>query len=227
MSSPDSIKEDRAKYWDNKIRRWAESSYDEDRDDTMAKLRTSIDARKNEAMKLLDKHYDDTFSLLDLGCGAGQFVIEVAKRGWLSFGHGWDFAEDGIKFADELRDAEGLPPEEVQFKVAGVDEEWPDVDVITGLGLLDWLDEDQIDDLFSRLKGRKFIFSFSEQDNSLAEIVHRVYLVWRLKLRKDNVRAYHHKRQFFFDLAKKYDLGELHVHEAKEMRFGRLLHNLE
>ena len=129
--------------------------------------------------------------------------------------------------AGEIRDAGGISPEAAQFETADIAAPFPpETTLVTGLGLLDWLEPDQIDDLFSRLKGRRFILSFSEQDKSLDEIVHRIYLVWRLRFFGKGVRAYHHKRRFILDLARRHDLGEVEIHSAPSMRFGRLLHNL-
>jgi SAM-dependent methyltransferase len=216
----------RAGYWDAKIRKWAGSSYTRDRGDMMSKLRTSIDARKEETKRLLREHLEPGYSLLDLGCGSGHFAIEAVKDCGARQAVGLDFSAEAIDIAHRLRAEAGLTAEQAQFRVALTDDPWPATDVVTGLGLLDWLEEDQIDRLFSRLTNRRFIISFSEQDNSFDEIVHRFYLVYRLKFLGNGVRAYHHRRQFILDLAHKYGLGPVEIESSPGMRFGRLLHNL-
>ncbi|GEM_PF-1547554 len=217
----------RASYWDAKIRRWAESCYTRQRGDMMSRLRRSIDARKEEAKHLLRERLRPGFTLLDLGCGAGQFAIEAVRECGAARAIGRDFSAEAIRMAERLRDEAGLAPKQVRFEVAGAEAPIPaDVDVVTGLGLLDWLDPDQIDALFARLRGRKIIMSFSEQDGSVAEIVHRVYLVWRLRVMRRGVRAYHHKRAFMLELAARHGLGAVEIAASPSMRFGRLLHNL-
>jgi len=223
----DDSKQARAAYWDAKIRKWAQTSYTAARADLMSKVRRSIDARKDEAKKVLKAHLDPGYTVLDLGCGAGQFAIETVRDCGAARAIGRDFSAEAIHMANELRDAAGLSSDQTRFEVADVAAPFPDeADVVTGLGLLDWLEAEQIDALFGRLGTRRFLLSFSDQDNSFDEIVHRVYLVWRLRVLGRGVRAYHHRRQFILDLAEKHGLGPVEIVSAKSMRFGRLIHNL-
>ena len=60
-------KQARAAYWDAKIRKWAQTSYAACREDLMSKVRRSIDARKDEAKKILLARLRPGFTLLDLG----------------------------------------------------------------------------------------------------------------------------------------------------------------
>jgi SAM-dependent methyltransferase len=217
----------RASYWDAKIRRWAASSYTATRDDLMSRVRRSIDARKEMAKKILKDRLHPGYTLADLGCGAGQFVLEAVRDCGARSGLGLDFSPEAIHMAEELRNDAGLTPDQAQFRVADVGEPLPEADLATGLGLLDWLEPDQIDALFSQLKGRRFLLSYSEKDWSPDELIHRVYLVWRLALFGKGVRAYHHSRKFILDLATKHRLGRVEIVSAPAMRFGRLMHNLE
>lgn len=227
MSSERQSTEPRASYWNAKIRKWAGSSYTKERGDVMSRLRSSIDARKDEAKKILRQYAGDGYTLLDLGCGAGQFVIEAVKDCGAARAVGVDFSSEAIGFANELRDDAGLAPEQAAFQTARTGDPWPEAQIVTGLGLLDWLDEKQIEELFSRLAGKKFLLSYSEQDNSFDEIVHRFYLVYRLKFFGKGVRAYHHRRGFILGLVEKYQLGPVEIVSAPGMRFGRLVHNLK
>lgn len=213
-------------YWDRKIRRWAASSYTARRGDVMSKVRVSIDARKELAKKILKERVRPGFSLVDLGCGAGQFVIEALKECGAGRAIGRDFSPEAIRLANEMRTAAGLTEDQARFEVADVSAPIPEADVVTGLGLLDWLEPGQIDALLAQLKHRKFLLSYSEQDGTFDEWVHRAYLVWRLRLFGRGVRAYHHRREFLIELATKHRLGRIEIVSAPAMRFGRLLHNL-
>ena len=219
----------RESYWEKKIARWARSSYEEDRHGMIAKLRKSIDARKETALEVLEAHLEPGGNLLDLGCGAGQFAIEAVRRGLVERAAGVDFARPGIEAAREMA-AELSLADKATFNVASV-LEFPiedDVTIITGLGLLDWLERDEVLRLFERARGRLFLFSYSERDNSPAEIVHRVWLCERLRWFGGGVRAYHHRRAFIEEAARdKAGAETVSFVKNQAMRFGTLAHNLK
>ncbi|MCB2156078.1 class I SAM-dependent methyltransferase [bacterium] len=218
----------RESYWEKKIQRWAESSYEAERRGVLDKLRTSIDARKETALQVIEKHANRGGKLLDLGCGAGQFAIEAARRGLVDQSIGVDFARPGIEAARKMAEDLDLS-EAVRFEVASV-LDFPiddDVTIVTGLGLLDWLHHDEVLRLFERVRGRHFVLSYSEQDNSLAEIVHRLWLCERLRWFGGGVRAYHHKRTFIENAAhQQAGADKVSFVKNREMRFGTLAHNL-
>lgn len=215
----------RSAYWDRKIRKWAKSSYGAEREGILSKMRTSICARKEETKKLLRQYASPGFTLVDLGCGAGQLALEAVQELQASSAMGRDFSAEAIHVAQELRAKADIPADTLHYEVADIDVPIPPADIVTALGLVDWLQEGQIRALIQNLRGRRFVISYSEQDGSFDEIVHRVWLVWRLKLRP-GVRAYHHRRDFIFGLFKEAGIEGVQQVSSKGMRFGRLVHNL-
>src|SRR5690606_34960763 len=103
---------------------------------------------------------------------------------------------------------------------------WPDSDIITALGVLDWLNDEETEVLVTRLEGKKFILSYSEQDNSIAEILHRFYLVYPTFLTSKDVRTRHHRRSEIDALLKRHDHHNLTYLKNRATRFGTLVHNL-
>lgn len=228
-SSPTNPEErQRAAYWDAKIQQWAQSSYEKNRSAPMAILRSSIDARKEEAKRLLRDLMKPGYSMLDLGCGAGQFAIEALQECGAAKVLGRDFSPQAIHLADSLRRDLKISSEQIQFETASVEAPFPaDVDVITGLGLLDWLEPAQIESLFLRLRKRRFLLSYSEKDGSIAELIHRIYLVWGLQIKGGGVRAYHHDRDYIMHLAEQACPGmAVGLSSAKGMRFGKIVYLL-
>lgn len=217
--------DNRAAYWDRRIRSWSQSSYSADRQDLMSRARKSIDARKEQTKLLLRRHMQPGFTLVDLGCGAGQLAIDAVRELGASHAVGRDFSSEAIRVAEENRIAFGVG-KAVAFEVADTNLALPPADVVTGLGLLDWLSDSEIDGLFLSLKGRRFVLSYSEQDNSPAELVHRAWLVWRLAITRSPARARHHTRRFIFGLVEKHGISGVEQVAHPSMRFGRLIHNL-
>lgn len=231
MPRPDerqtSLPEDpRTQYWDAKIRKWAASSYGAQRRGFLSRLRKSVDARREAAKALLRDRLPPGFTLVDLGCGAGQFALDAVQE--LGAGNviGRDISPEAIRAADELRAQRAVSAEQARFEVGDLRAPIPQADVITALGFVDWLREDEIELFISQLAGRRFVFSYSEQDNSPAEIVHRIWLVWRLKMNTSGLRAAHHTRHYIFGLLRKHGIESARQVESPAMRFGRLVHNL-
>lgn len=85
-------------------------------------------------------------SLIDLGCGAGQLVIEAAKLG--SRAVGIDFAPDMV--AISKKNAEGVSGAE--FRVASIFDVPADLgtfDVVSGMGLIEYLPLNDLREFFA------------------------------------------------------------------------------
>jgi hypothetical protein len=76
------------------------------------------------------------------------------------------------------------------------------------------------------VKGRRIVFSYSEMDGSFDEWVHYFYLIQRLRWFGGGVRAYHHPRRTILNRLAKAEIRDVEIVTRREMRFGRLLHNL-
>lgn len=79
---------------------------------------------------------------LDIGCGPGQLAIELERKGFAATGI--DFSNAMINLAKDNAKKEGM--ESVDFKIGEVESlGFPDCtfDLITGLGILEYLENDQ------------------------------------------------------------------------------------
>jgi ubiquinone/menaquinone biosynthesis C-methylase UbiE len=213
-------------YWDRRIVDWDSSSYDRERPrGMMGRLRSSVDARMRIALQILAPHVKDK-TLLDLGCGCGRFAIAAVKDLGASRAHGIDISPEAVRRGQELAQEAGID-DRVTFEVGTVERDsFPEADITVGLGLLDWLDDAQTEALLSALAGRRVVLSYSEQDGSLGEIVHRFYQIYWLKLFGGAVRARHHPRAVILELMERHGLAPCEVVADPRARFGRLVHNL-
>jgi predicted RNA methylase len=216
-------------YWDEKISWWAESSYEEQPrgalDRFMARLRRSVHARAVIALELLKPHIEGK-TILDIGCGNGHFVKGCVELG-AKHAYGIDISPEAIKLARRLAEKNGYADRSTFSVGRAGDSDLPQTDFVTGFGLIDWLSGAECMTMLRNIEGRKFVFSYSEQDGSFDEWIHHFYLIERLRWFGGGVRAYHHPREVIVRRFRKAGHGPVEVVERREMRFGRLIHNLE
>jgi len=218
-------------YWNQKIKIWAETSYNREAktqglwNKLFQILRKSIDERLHTALQILEPHIKGK-SILDLGCGTGNLGFALMERGCSQY-IGVDISEMAIEECRRMATSLGLK-DRMTFICSGLFEDCslPQADITTGLGLLDWLHPHDVERLMSLMKNRRFLFSYSEQDNSIAELMHRIYLVKRLQWKNTGVNAYHFKRQFIDNILKKNTMNNVTFIKNKKMRFGVIFHNL-
>lgn len=217
-----------SRYWDDKISQWAASSYEEQPRGPvqrfMAHLRRSVHARAVIALDILSPHLEGK-TVLDVGCGNGHFLKGCLDRGAARV-HGIDISPEAVGLARELAARHGYA-DRSEFTTGRAGGALPPSDFVVGLGLIDWLRRGECMTMLRAIKGRKFLFSYSEQDGSFDEWIHHFYLVERLRWFGRGVRVYHHPRKVILERFDEAGLGPLTVVERKEMRFGRLIHNLD
>lgn len=236
------MNEDARRYWDRKIVRWSRSAYGRaaapekpghQADDApgaatsavIDRLRRSVHHRLETAYGLLAPVVAGR-RVLDLGCGTGLLCVKLAQAGAARV-EGWDISGEAIAIAHDLAAQAGVA-DRCTFRQVDLDSEpLPPTDITVGLGLLDWLPPASIERLARDFQSPHFLFTFSEQDGSLAELVHRLYLIYPLRLRGGRVQAWHHRRQPMIDLFKpRAPGGRLEFLKTPAMRFGVMMHAL-
>jgi len=219
-------------YWNRKIKIWVDTSYNREKKTSgilnrfFQIVRKSIDERLQAALQILEPYIKGE-SVLDLGCGNGNLGFALMERGSAQY-IGLDISEVAIEECNRKAASLGLN-DRMTFICSGVleDSSLPEAHITTGLGLLDWLHPHDVERVINRVKNRRFLFSYSEQDNSFSEIIHRFYLVKRLQWMNRGVYAYHFKRQLIEDILKKNSIKNVTFVKNKGMRFGVIFHNLD
>ncbi len=142
---------DRRQYWENKILPWERARYLGIPSPASLTLRRRL--RISEA--LVRELLPAAGTILELGCGSG--LLAERLRGHFSRYVGMDFAENAVK---EAR-GRNLPNAEFQHgDVASL--ELPSADLVIFLGLVDWLNDEELSRLFQALRGRRLLFSYTE-----------------------------------------------------------------
>ena len=202
-------------YWDKRIGEWDDSSYDRDEGHgLMGKLRSSVNARMRLALTLIAPHVEGK-SVLDLGCGGGRVAVECVKTLGAAKAHGIDISPAAIEKAKATAERAGVS-DRVTFEVGTVErDEFPPADITLGLGLL------------TALEGRRIVLSYSEQDGSLAEIIHRFYLIYPLRWFGGEVMARHHRRDTILAWMERHGFTPCEIVDDRAARFGKLVHNLD
>lgn len=162
-------------------------------------------------------------SLVDLGCGTGRFFRLLDPNHFSSL-TGIDFSATAIGEAQSL-----CCSERIRFQCRSITKEvLPEADCYVGLGVLDWLSDDEIRELFRQVSSRKFIFSFSEKRHSPLRKVHGWF---RARTIKNKVSDYQ-PRYFGLDEILRFfpsdlDLNEIYIYREVQMTFGALLTNFK
>jgi SAM-dependent methyltransferase len=166
-------------YWDKKIVEWEDSMQSDVRvspvERLAARFRGPVLNRADVVLELLTGRVAGK-TVVELGCGSGFFALRLQRTAGPSQVTGIDFSPAAISRATEIAEREGLA-DTVSFQVGDVAQTTiPDADFTIGLGLLDYLDREEIHDLFERIRSPNILFTFSRSDFSARRFAHIMYL---------------------------------------------------
>jgi 2-polyprenyl-3-methyl-5-hydroxy-6-metoxy-1,4-benzoquinol methylase len=111
--------------------------------------RVNMIAQRNGAVLRARRKLPEAKTALDLGCGTGELVLDLAATGVQSLGI--DFAPDMIRACEEKQRALGV--ENVEFRCQSIFDfpaEQQKFDIISGLGLIEYLSPEELGALLDR-----------------------------------------------------------------------------
>jgi trans-aconitate methyltransferase len=140
-------------FWEKKILRWETFRYSP----WLAAhpLSWTIRARRKRAAKAIVARLDQQASVIELGCGSGYLASMLV--GQISSYRGIDIAANAVALARRRVTAPGFEFESLDVSDAFFSES----DLTVFLGLIDWLKDRQIEDLFARLRSKHILFSYT------------------------------------------------------------------
>lgn len=206
---------DKAGFWDKKILGWEEKRYGRTGGLYCRLFNRSVQARRELILELLASRVAGKV-VLEIGCGSGRLAREVLKLGASKY-VGVDLSKVAIGKAK--RDFVG--DDRAEFHTSGIQDLPPvDFDFCFSAGLLDWLEDSEIEILTEKTGDRDFLHSFSEaRSGDFVRRIHAKYVHLKYgHATKQYVPRYHTEseiRQFFG--------SGLEIHRDPAMRFGSLV----
>ena len=209
-------------YWDRKILDWERNAYEESTsgqslvEKVASRFRGSLRERMNIALRLVQPHVRGQ-TVLDLGCGSGTFCFRLLQNG-AARTTGFDFSSHAINLASERAKTLGVE-DKCDFEVHDIREaKLPPTDITTGLGLLDYLNQDELVEFLRKVHSEYFLFTFSEKKLSIMNALHLVYL----KSQKCP-SAYHYSEAEMRGFLEKAGLGDFRFVRDPRMSIGTVV----
>lgn len=136
--------------------------------------------RMAAALKIAAPHVKDKV-VLDIGCASGRFSAQLIEAGAKRV-IGVDVVPDVIELANQRRLASPYA-ERMEFSMLDLgqsDAQFPRVDIVTALGVIEYFDAPALDSILGRMKTQYFLFDFPDSEgrkkNWLTWQLRRVYL---------------------------------------------------
>ncbi len=218
---------DKKEFWEKKIQGWEKDRYRIE--DGEGKVKTdsshlagsSLQFRFESTAELL-KPYLDGKKILDIGCGTGIFYNEIKDTN-LEHYYGFDFAESAI--LEGKKKFEG--PKCSLFASNIEDFDFPECDIAIALGVLDWLENDEIEALFKKTYPRKFLFAISEKQASITLWIHAIYCFLSYGWKSQGYVPKYHTTDEIIKIAEAVGYKDIKIYRHPKLRFGAYLYCLD
>jgi SAM-dependent methyltransferase len=218
---------DPKQFWESKILAWERGRYGKP-DHPMGLLewiadRSSMSLRYRVAVtpELL-RPFLTNKRVVELGCGSGLLAgtfIEYGAKSYL----GVDIAEPAIEKARETYHGQ----DQIEFAVSDITT-LPQIsaDLVVSLGLLDWLTDEEIADVFLKSGSADFLHAIAERRRGVQQWLHRSYVQLAYGYRTTSYRP----RYFDYDQIKRLatvaDNRPVYIFRSWRLSFGALISSL-
>lgn len=204
------------KFWDDKILKWERMRYSKWL--ILYPLSWTVRWRLIKATQIINLRAVKSWKVLELGCGSGLLADKIVKN--VSRYCGVDIASSAIDLAKEKNNckyAEFYAMDVMDFHIENYD-------LVIFLGLTDWLDENELQKLFSSLYSDNLFFSYTEK-----RIVSKFNPYWYYRKlmdknsKKQNYSARTYEHEFFEKLLTKQNYKIETVQKASIFNPGVLI----
>jgi 2-polyprenyl-3-methyl-5-hydroxy-6-metoxy-1,4-benzoquinol methylase len=208
-------------FWDGKIVGWELDRYGPGGAGARTRLGRPLRFRMRLAERILSPLVPGQ-RVLEVGCGSGR-LIELLLRSGPALVKGVDLSAKAIDEAGH-RLRSGVRSGRVTLEVGDVGSATlSGFDWVIGLGLLDWLGDSEILELFRRISPAAFLFSISERRRNLAQLVHRGYVWLKYGHRTHGYVPAYQTVAHITNLAREAGYGELYALRDRRLSFGALV----
>ncbi|PPR79990.1 MAG: hypothetical protein CFH06_00153 [Alphaproteobacteria bacterium MarineAlpha3_Bin5] len=217
-------------FWENKILTWENGRYKE-KESSSSMLENIANKSSNslrfrlEITKVLLKDHIIGKSVFEIGCGSGMLAKDLVYMGARQY-VGYDFAASAIEKAKLVAQEQNITDKASFFEASVLDLPDLEADVVFSLGLVDWLDDDEIAHLFKVGQQAHFLHAFSEKRFSVSQMIHRLYVFVSYGHKTNGYQPRYQTTQELADIANKYNNHEAKVYRNPQLSFGALFTSL-
>lgn len=218
-------------FWNNKILEWEDGRYLVDKGSSASVFEriansasSSLRHRMATTKKLLAPHIVGK-KILEIGCGSGLLTRSIMENKAGSY-LGIDIAENAISRAIS-RNSEYEWSDRVRFEVGDLDAvPINSYDIIVSLGLLDWLNDDQLKKIFVIGRNAHFIHAISEKRIHPHQWLHRAYVHLAYGYKTKGYIPRYYSTSEIQDLAVNYGEKEVFFYRESKLSFCTLATSL-
>jgi SAM-dependent methyltransferase len=222
---------DRRKYWDGRILDWEAGRYDGRAPVRLgpAELLASVLPRPTRdrqriCIELLGPFIADS-DIVELGCGTGRMARRFLEAGCKSY-LGTDHSSVAIDAARK-RYLNTPAVDKIRFEVCPAHQiPLARNEIIVSLGVLDWLTDEELEELFRRQGSRDFFHSFSEHKLDLMQLGHRFCRAADRVLRPNAVRPRYMSANLLIRLMPAIRNGQIVIYRDAALRFASFFSSL-
>ncbi len=217
-------------FWENKILAWESGRYD-NRSNANSFLErianrssNSLRFRMDVAGQLLKPHVTEKH-VVEVGCGSALLAEKIIAMGAASY-TGYDFAESAISQAQKRVTENGFS-KKIRLMVKSVDQLAElQADIVFSLGLLDWLKDKELKNLFRSSGTADYLHAISEKRISPSQLLHRIYIHLAYGHRTMSYIPRYYDVSQLKDLINQFKTSELHVYRNHKLSFAALISSL-
>lgn len=217
-------------FWEKKIIGWEDGRYALKKTNTNGlenfsdKLSSSLIFRQKIALQHL-KPLIENANIVELGCGSGlltESFIELKCKSYT----GYDISEKAIKRALDISKNNNFP-DNINFFALDINDmkENNKADIVFSLGLLDWLNEKEIQKIFTCFNKAKHLHSISENRKfNFHILLHKLYVFLSYGFKSKGYKPTYHTLDDIKNLYNN-DPESLVIVRDKKLKFGAFIKN--
>ena len=218
-------------FWDNKILEWECGRYNLNTSknkplEMIADLVSkSLRFRLKITKELLKPHIKGK-AIIEIGCGSGLLTKFLHDNG-AKYYQGFDISENAISQAIKIANQNKIK-NFAKYQVCTVSN-LPKLngDIVFSLGLLDWLNDYELDILFKSTENKKYFHAIAEKSLHPSQLIHRLYVYLSYGYKTKGYKPRYYNVEKLQKMITKYNNNDkINVYRNKKLSFGALISNL-